>query len=481
MLGLYCKSTYSRGVSLVEVVLALALFSAIAGFVFGGQWSITDQLLHTVRNISALHAGQQSLISILQNNDSGSILEFQNSSQVGLFDTLHTISVLPFSRCEKVLQHSTSWRTGWGSFATTSLSFISTDLLRVAALGKDCGGQSKNFLDSLFHETGVSDGGSPVAAVDSFKNHVFLGLRPVVGQPLSTPDLAVVSIDDPSAITRFDIPMGETNGVNKIDVVDGFLFTANNSSTTQLAILRAETDANSRDLNLELVATSTLPGVSGVRPEAVSIFYADSKIYIGTKRTAGHEFHIFDVSNPQWPEWLGSREMNHNINDIVVSDGYAFLATSGNVRDLIVLDVRDPQRVSEALTVDLPGTEDGRSVQISANVVFLGRYKGTQPGRNELCVLRYWRDSDSSPLQMSVIDSIATGADVVGISVAAGRIFAATSHPQKELQIFEFDSDQYRLVPSFNRNLPTAATGLDIEGGVASVGSGSTLMLFGQE
>jgi hypothetical protein len=95
-------------------------------------------------------------------------------------------------------------------------------------------------------------------------------------------------------------------------------------------------------------------------------------------------------------------------------------------------------------------------------------------------MLRYWRDADSSPLQMEVVDSITAGADIVAISVAQGKVIAATTHPQKELQIFEFGRDQ-SLVLAFTKNMSVAATGLDIDGSVVSVTSGNSLVFFAQE
>lgn len=470
----YFKSYSScSGVSLVEVILAVALFSMVAVLVFDGQWKIGDLLMHNARIISVTNAAN----SFMTTGVFGTIgADGSVASRQGPFQTTQSFFSWPFSRCGTLSVLESVWQTGWGTTATTSFSFLTPDLQLVEQYAVDCGGQTKKFSDSEFTLTRSIDlggAGGVVSAVDVFRETAFVTLRLASGAADTEPDLAFVSLNSPFETTLLRIG----RGVNKIDAIGEYVFAANNSTTTQLGVVQVSGLAGS--LSGQLVATSTLPGVAGVRPEAVSIFYADSKIYIGTKRTAGHEFHIYDVTNPVTPRWLGSREMNHNINDIAVKNGYAFLATSGNVRDLIVLNVHDPANISVASMVDLPGNEDGRSVQISGNNIFLGRYKATQPGRNELCVLMYWFD-ESGAMLTRLVGSAATGGDVTAVVVASGQVFVSTSNALKEFQVFDFSTNGM-LVPRANRNLPAVGNGIDIENNMAAVVSGNQLLLYEQQ
>ncbi len=449
-------SKHSRGVSLVEVILALTLFSIIFAAVFDTQWQIGDLFIHNVRSITALHLSSSKLLNILNNQN-------PEESVQDMWGIQNDVVTKPFTRCEDVKDVKSSWRTGWRSTSTMHVSFISSDLDVAHRYGDDCGGQPKHFSVSGFQLTDTVDLGFPASSVDIANGRAFVSLRSLSE---SDADVAAFSLLNPHDVAFLDFGIG----ANKIDAATQYAFVAQHSSTSQVVAL---------DSSPHFLATSTLPNVAGVRPEAISISYFDSKIYVGTKRTAGHEFHIYDVSDPASPRWLGSREVNHNINDISVKDGFAFLATSGNIRDLIVLDIRDPTHILQLAAIDLPGNEDGRSIQVMGNTIFLGRYKGTVPGHNELSVLEYQTDPTGNSIQINEITSAPTGADIYALTYAGGFVFTATSNIQKELQVFELNQEN-ELVPVWSKDLPAPATGIDYENEAFAVTAGNSAYVFTQ-
>ncbi len=133
------------------------------------------------------------------------------------------------------------------------------------------------------------------------------------------------------------------------------------------------------------MSTSTLPGVTGSFPQGRSILYYDKKLYIGTHRTAGHEFHVYDASNPEQIRWLGSLELNHNINDIAIYGKYAFLATSGNIHDVIILDISKsiPVRLSN---IDIAGNEDALTLSVLGKFLFIGKAKARDSNHPEFTI-----------------------------------------------------------------------------------------------
>lgn len=450
------KFHLNRGVSLIEVVVALALFSFVISSFFGTQWAIGALIQNSTRQVLASNIANLDLLVTTANSVQAAPNFFmgitsQNTNQ-------------PFTRCQLTISSESVWQTGWQTTSTSSISVVKSNLALADQYGKDCGGQPKKFLDSDFELESTVDLNEQTSSIDMLTDKTVIALR---SSSELEPDIAVRDSDG----QMFYLDIGP--GINKIDAADHHAFAAVHSSSSQLAIF----DTNSA-ASPALIATSSLPGVAGARPEAVSIFYFDSRVYIGTKRTAGHEFHIFDVSNPAAPRWLGSREINHNINDIAVKDGLAFLATSGNIRDLIVLDVRDPGNITQLIALDLPGNEDGRSVFVSGNFIFLGRYRSTVPDRHELHVLSYQIKTDGS-IEINPLDSIATQADVTGLVAAGNLVFASTAAVAKEFQIFSIDKNK-RLTLVGERDLNAPATAIDTSGGVVSLVAGSALYIFNQ-
>jgi len=446
---------------LVEIILAMAIFAAVFTFVFGGQWSLADLVANNIKNITAERIGAVTLEEMFFRENQGVLNReprfYGKNEYIGPFGVAYLSQGKPFNRCTHVNEHRASWRTGWGSIQKFSLSQISVDLALVTDFGLDCNNSGVVFVEPLNEEVVVLD--SLVTSVDVLRGFVFVSQNSVDG-------IVRINTDDPH-----DQNIAHTSdGINRIDVTSDFVFAAVNSTTSQVAIFENNDD-------LSFIATTTLPGVAGSRPEAVSIFYADSKIYVGTKRTAGHEFHVFDVTNPQNPEWVGSREMNHNINDIFVKDGFAFLATSGNIRDMIVLDVRNPASMAPALVLDLPGNEDGRSIDVSYNYIFLGRHKSVVPDRPELYVFEYFFNEDSAVLTVQMVDSIKTGGDVVDIGFSDNQVFAATNNTSKEIQFFHLNNDM-RLESDFDLNLTSSAGGFDADARKFFASTGNEVHIF---
>lgn len=160
------------------------------------------------------------------------------------------------------------------------------------------------------------------------------------------------------------------SNTNDVDEIKDFAFTV-----ADLPDHLSVFDTRNRGLP-GLMATTSLPGVSGSYPNALSVFYYDSKIYVGTHRTAGREFHIYNATNPNNILWLGSLELNHNINAISVRNNFAFLATSGNSKHLIILDISNPNNIFLKSSLALTGSEDAISIYQTGNNIFLGRKSG---------------------------------------------------------------------------------------------------------
>lgn len=467
------KLNLIRGVSLIEVILALAIFSVIASVMFSSLWGIEHLGLGNEKRIVAHNLAIKRITDTAFDSNSSDPDVWGERIFVGGLESNLTKNNI--SQCQYVVSSNSKWITGWGSTSTVIFSFIDSDLEIAEHYGLDCGGHPSRFNASGFvpRTPSVSvELENQINSLDLFGGLAYVSLR--TDAP-DADDLEIIDILENNEI-RNTFDTGEI--VSKIDIANGNVYVAQNSSTTQLAIL--ETNFETSGPTLSVSATSSLPGVAGARPGAVSIFYFDSRVYVGTKRTAGREFHIFDVSETTQPNWLGSREINHNVNDIQVKDGFAFLATSGNVRDMIVLDIRDPSNVVQIETIDLPGNEDGRTVYVAGNKIYLGRHKGRAPGHDELFVFEFLTNSAGDLEEIVTLGSAPTGADVTDIIVLGSTIFATTENPQSELQIFAL-SESGELAPVHSKNFSEYTNGIDAEDGIYAISVGKYVHIFNQE
>jgi hypothetical protein len=198
-----------------------------------------------------------------------------------------------------------------------------------------------------------------------------------------------------------------------LDATQNAVYIAENNPTKQFQIIDTHDKANPI-----IQGTYSLPGVAGSFPGASSIFYYNNKVYVGTHRTAGRELHVYDVStNPA--RWLGSLELNHNINAIAVREPYVYLATSGNTKDMIVVDATNPASMKMISSLDIPGPEDSLTLFMEGTTMYLGRKKSTSSvGNPELVAIDV-----SNPLVPIIATSTLYKKDVTGIRVINSHFF----------------------------------------------------------
>lgn len=177
----------------------------------------------------------------------------------------------------------------------------------------------------------------------------------VATENTSTPDPEVYIFDtttatQPTLIGSYDVG----RGVGAILARNGYAYLGTNKDTQELMVLNVATSSNP-----VLVGGYDLPGGSNVR----ALYLDGVRLYVGTVvNNSGSEFHIFNVSNPASPILLGSYEISAHVNGIVVHRGFAYLATSNNTKELAVLNVQNPQAITEAYKYNMPGSPAARGI-----------------------------------------------------------------------------------------------------------------------
>ncbi len=174
-----------------------------------------------------------------------------------------------------------------------------------------------------------------------------------------------------------------TSGFNTLATDGHFAYVATDSgpASGQLQIIDVSVDP------AEVLSTYTIPTVTGNGGQALgnSIFYKNGYVYLGlTKTNSGPEFNIIDVRDPGNPTLVGGYSIGSAINKMYVRGNTAYLTTSDQAKEIVVLDVSNPSSPNLKFFYNaLPeqsGFGFGRSLYVVGDRWFLGRtYISTAP------------------------------------------------------------------------------------------------------
>lgn len=245
---------------------------------------------------------------------------------------------------------------------------------------------------------------------------------------IATPDLHIFDITDRTRKPLLVASLNLGNGANALAVVDRYAYVAMNEATNQLQVVRLfDTSKSPTDLLYVSLATTTmvtLPGVAGALPEGRSIAYYNNTIHVGTWNNnfpaASHEYFAFNVASRENPTLIGSLNVGHSVNDIDVSNGYAFLATTDNSGELTIIDARTSTLSIHALG-NVPGTTDAESVRVLGTTVTLGFER---PGGSSQHIATLDITDMTNPTVIGTLRLQGIGArSTRGIAVSGDRVF----------------------------------------------------------
>ncbi len=450
----------SRGFSLIELLIAMAIatmtMAGVVIFIGGDQTMGTDAVVH----VEALHKAQD-LIEKAAAQARVDYSSVATSSAVECVSGIcYTKSVsLPASyatQCTQTVVGTVSWtgeqNRALSIAATTSIANIAEML----ALGGACDSAppTKNWNPPITFASSNFNPGKPTG-LDVLDKIVYMSADKAPFLYIADTTTAVLGQSSGLFISTGAFNAGAQ--LNDIRVAkygaSVYAFAAKDAATNQLMVI----DVTNRN-SPTIAATASLAGVSGSEPEAFRVYYFDKRVYVITKRTAGPEFHVFDVSNPVAPVELGTGyELNRTVESLVitrktvagVSRLYAYMAADLDSRELTVLDVTTPSAITEIAYAaqDLPGNQDGSSLYVIADRLYFGRLS-TLSGP-ELYVFNVASPSTG----IGILGSREIGADVRGVAVSGRLAFLATSQANNEFKVYA--SDPATLTPvNTNFNFP---------------------------
>ena len=268
----------------------------------------------------------------------------------------------------------------------------------------------------------------------------------------SKPDFFIV--DATNGVSPFIVSSLNTGPtLNAIDVSGTYAYVANNLVSGQLQVIDVSNIASP-----SLLKTFQLPGVSGAGAVGNTIFFGYNKIFIGTKKATGPEFHIIDVSSPSNPVALGSFEIGDDVNSINVYGNIAYVATAAN-EEVKVLNIANPASITQIGGFDAPGTaEDGKTVWLVSKKLYLGRTEGgNDPANHELHIINV-----TTPSAPADLGSKNFAADINDLRVRNNIAFLATSDSNNEFQVWDI-ANPTNITFWSSLNFSQIASGIDYE------------------
>ena len=463
------KSKIQQGIGTLETLISLMVVisavTAVVLVVFNNQ----DIRLDNETNNLALYRASEIIgkARVLGESDFNLVMA---SSSINVIFT-ENLAVSDISSCRKDITGSVDWSVQADRPQKISLATSLISQAESEALGSDC---ETTFLKDDWQiecppqygydliPAGLVASGIDIIKRNSNKYAILSSLK----GSFDKNDFWLLDVTDKTSISKIS-SIHVSPGLHDIDVAGNFAFAASDDTIDQLVVIDISDLANPAT-----IAYESLVGVNptGSFPQGREIFYYNNRVYVGTRETAGPEFHIFDVSDPANPVHLGSRELNHTIRKLVVRDNYAYLATSGNQNELVILDISDPSNIlpsfpgvgnAEPWRYDAPGDRDGTSLFLLGSKIYLGRAQGT--GANHDFLVLDIGQLDSVVLLGSVLLGLNPNTAVEGIIVSGKLAFLATSDQNKGFQIWNI-ADPVNIYEMDSCNYSEKAVDLDFDG-----------------
>lgn len=395
----------NKGVSLVEILLAMALFTAFLPAVISGLTASSEGLPEQEKRDSA-----QQLV-----NDTYEIVRtIRENSWANLSNGTYRPVV---SGNTWVLQSGTETTADYSRWIT------------VGSVNRDVSGNI------------VTTGGTTDPSTKSIK----------VSVSWTSPNYGLVTSD--AYVTRFLQNANNSTTTQAAFDLGSYINTESQNSSGGEVVL---TTAASGGSWASPVIVDTLDHTSN--GNGLEVHVDGNYAYLGTQHSNTEtDFSIVDISNPANVSQVGGINIGANINMIATSGNYAYLASSGDP-EFSVVDITNKTAPSQVASLNLSGNPDGLSIYVSGNYAYLGRANGGGAGQNEFSIINI-----TNPLVPSVVGTANMNVNVNDIEVVGNYAYLATASAAQDLMIYNVTN---KLSPALAGSYNTTATpsGLFING-----------------
>lgn len=214
-------------------------------------------------------------------------------------------------------------------------------------------------------------------------------------------------------------------GLNDVSIAGNFAFLANQDSANHLQI------ANITDpYNPYLIHSYRL---SGNTAQALSVAATGTLVLVGTASNSGPELYLVNVANLTAPMVMASFEVGASVNNIHIQDGMAYIATSHNSKEVIVLDISNPANPSIVANIDTPYSNDALGVFVNPqdDRMYVSRRASTASNSPEVVLYDV-----QNPVSPRFLGSLEFSNDVYSSYGADDLMFLASAYSSQEFRIY---------------------------------------------
>lgn len=190
-------------------------------------------------------------------------------------------------------------------------------------------------------------------------------------------------------------------------VKNGYAYISTSNNTEEVTVIRLS--------DYKKVASINTPGSANGQ----GIFVIDTMLFVTTAKSGSAEFYTYDITNPEQINQapVNTVELNASGNALWVNGNYAYIATSDDSREFIVVRLNDGTIVN---TFDLPGNADATSLFGDGSKIYISTNSNSNGAEFYLLSLA------SPEGAISQIGSTEIGNDVSDFHIAGQEAFIAT-------------------------------------------------------
>ncbi len=451
------KARYSgsphKGMSTVEILVATAILTltltAIILVVFGNQ----SLALDTQTNIEALAKAESKLeIARALGKEDFAALDDLSVVTEDIYET--SLEVERRAQCQKQATSYVSWGYGGKEF-TTSLTTLITDVSIALALGGDCDPTPPGDWDNPHTAVSLGFGGDGATDIDVYDGHVYITSNP------SSPnkeDLYIYEFDDSDPD---DLKLAERSktdigvGLNGIEVIRDqstgtlYAYVLEDDNTNQLKVFDVTDPASPVS-----TGSFTLPNMNHTCSPAskpclagISVYAYDGLLYVGTDyipnlalpETENNELHVYDLSDPAVPAWVGSENVNHNVYSIAAADEYIYVALSGAGDSIRSYDISTPSDPVLGDGFDPTGDEYATALYLLDHTLYVGRERVNQVSEQDFYILNVEDPTDIQEVGAENLD-LNPNSMIKGLVVKDDLVFVAIDDPTLAFKILNISN-----------------------------------------
>ena len=441
------KFSHHPGGSLFEVVVAIGLLAVFASTLF---IALSSQLLSSTnarRSLEAISLAQEGLEAARAIRDSewsslatgthgllysNLAYSFQGASDANS-GYQRSITVTELSTYERQVVSTVFWISPTNQPRSISLvTHLSNWRNAATAVIPRLTGDWSNL-----HTLGTIDLGPGIAGTGVRVRNKIVYMTGTASQS-SKDDFFVINATD-GANPTMEAHIHTGAGLNALDIAGNFAYAAQDSSSNQLQVIN-------------IVATSSPYAIAdftlaGNTEEALSVAATGTLVLVGTEQDSGSELYLVDTSNPSLPSTKSMLEISGDVYRIAILGHYAFLATSNNTKEFIVVNISNPNFPVIVASVDLPGSNDATGLYVNTQdqraYITRDLTSGVSPEINVYDV--------TNPDTPSFLGSTEFSYGIPSVFAADDLLFLSTDQSNLEFQLFSAtNTQQLTYVTGFN-------------------------------